>query len=156
VAAVTVETMAETHVEELVTEPEWEAAYPVMMQLWDDTPRELARGSYLELLHELRDVEGYRLFGLFADGTLVALAGISIRMSTWYGRYCWVYDLVTDREHRSNGYGERLLSFLKRWATEQGCETIALASALDRDDAHRFYEDADMERSSYVFKQRLG
>lgn len=147
--------MAGTRIDELKTEDEWTEAFPVMMQLWEDAPREFTQESFLEFLHELRNREGYRLFGLFGNETLVALAGVSIRMSAWYGRYLWVYDLVTDRDHRSNGRGAELLSFLKQWARDNGCETIALASALEREDAHTFYEGSHMEKSNYVFQQSL-
>ncbi|MFC6964132.1 GNAT family N-acetyltransferase [Halocatena marina] len=119
-------------------------------------PREFTQSSFLALLHELQETEGYRLFGLFIDESLVAVASVSIRMSAWYGRYLWVYDLVTEKAHRSNGYGNELVSFLKQWAKDQSCETIALASALGREDAHEFYMDGNMEQSSYVFRQTLG
>lgn len=145
----------ETRIDELETEDEWVAAFPVLMQLWKDTPREFTQSSFLALLHELQEAEGYRLFGLFVDESLVAVAGVSIRMSAWYGRYLWVYDLVTEKTHRSNGYGNELVSFLKQWAKDQSCETIALASALGREDAHDFYIDSNMEQSSYVFRQTL-
>lgn len=147
--------MPSVDIEELETEAEWDAAFPVMAQLWTDTPREFTRASFVEFVRELRVTEGYRLFGLFEDETLVALAGVSIRMSAWYGRYLWVYDLVTDAPHRSKGYGEALLSFLRGWAKDRDCQTIALAAALERDASHRFYEAQGMERSSYVFKQAL-
>ncbi|MFC4448602.1 GNAT family N-acetyltransferase [Halorussus aquaticus] len=147
--------MLDVRIDELETEDEWKEAFPVMRQLWKDTSHEFTRDSFVELLHELTEIEGYRLFGLFVDETIVALAGASLRMSAWYGRYLWVYDLVTDADHRSRGYGKQLLSHLKRWAENRQCETIALASGLDRENAHRFYENANMEKSSYVFKQTL-
>ncbi|MEA5386214.1 GNAT family N-acetyltransferase [Haloarculaceae archaeon H-GB11] len=147
--------MTNIRIDELKTEAEWKDAFPIMMQLWKDTPRELTQSSFFDLLQELSETEGYRLFGLFVDETLVALAGVSIRMSAWYGRYLWVYDLVTDAEHRSNGYGDQLLSFLEQWAKDHECETIALASAFKRTDSHRFYENFGMEKSSVVYQQTL-
>ncbi|WP_232702945.1 GNAT family N-acetyltransferase [Halobacterium wangiae] len=147
--------MAAVRVAELDTEAEWEAAYPVLMELWADADRVFTREEFLAFLRELRAVEGYRLFGLFADDALVSVAGVSVRMSVWYGRYLWVYDLATAPNHRSNGFGERLLSHLERWAADRGCDTIGLASAPERTDAHRFYEDRGMERSSHVFTRSL-
>lgn len=147
--------MTNVQIDELTTEAAWEDAFPLMMQLWEDAPREFTEEAFLDFIQALRQTESYRLFGLFEDDMLVAVAGVSIRMSAWYGRYLWVYDLVTDASHRSNGYGEQLLSFLKQWAADHDCETIALASAVEREDSHRFYESLGMNRSSYVFKQTL-
>lgn len=50
--------MANTHTEELKTEDEWEDAFPVLMELWTDAPGQFTRRSFLEFLHELREIEG--------------------------------------------------------------------------------------------------
>ncbi len=99
---------------------------------------------------------GYRLFALEDNGRIVALAGVGRGVNLYYGRYLWVYDLITDETARSHGYGARLLDHVEEVARDEGCETIALSSAFHRTDAHRFYTDrAGYEKVSYVFKKDL-
>jgi len=82
--------------------------------------------------------------------------GSRFQLNMYYGRYVWVYELVTDADHRSEGHGLELLSFVEDWAAENDCQLVALSSGLQREDAHRFYEEqAEMERASYVYKQPL-
>jgi len=139
--------MPETTIRELASETEWKSAFPVMRQLRDH----LDRDAYLDYLERM-SADGYRLFGRFVGDELVAVAGVDILTNMYYGRHLWVFDLVTDADHRSEGYGEELVEFLVEWAEDRGCEKVALSSGLQRSDAHRFYEESvEMERASYVF-----
>lgn len=143
--------MTETKVHELKTEEEWLDAFPVMVQL----RTHLNEDSYLDYLREMTD-GGYRLFAVSVDGEIVSLAGVGIQVNMYYGRHVWVYELVTDADHRSEGHGFELLSFVENWAEEESCELVALSSGLQREDAHRFYEErVGMERASYVYKSPL-
>lgn len=145
------EAMTESKVHELTTEDEWEDAYPVMVQL----RTHLDRDTYLASLRAMAD-DGYRLFAVSTEDGIVSLAGLVIRVNMYYGRHVWVHELVTDADHRSEGHGLELLSFVEDWAREHDCELVALSSGLQREDAHRFYEErADMDRASYVYKQPL-
>lgn len=111
--------------------------------------------SYLEYLREMT-TDGYRLFAAMKDGNIVALTGVEVEVTMYFGRHVWVHELVTDAAHRSEGYGRLLLSYVEQWAERQGCELVALSSGLQRDDAHRFYEEtAGYERGAYVFHHQL-
>jgi hypothetical protein len=92
--------LAALHVEELNTEAGWREAYPVMQQLRTD----LDPDTYLSLVTTMA-ADGYRLFALRVDGSIVALAGVALRTNFYYRRYLFVYDLVTDAAARSQGYG---------------------------------------------------
>ena len=143
--------MSDVEIHELETETEWLDAYPVMKQL----RTHLDVQQYLTYLKQMT-ADGYRLFGLFSDGELAALAGVSISTNMYYGRHLWVFELITDADHRSNGFGKRLFQHVATWAEEAGCEKIALSSGVQREHAHRFYEDhVGMERASYVFTLEL-
>lgn len=136
-------------VHELETKDEWLKAFPVMKQLRTNLDRE----TYLDYLLDMT-ADGYRLFAGVVDGDYVVLAGVGIEVNMYYGRHLWVYELVTDENHRSNGYGQELLAFLEDWAADQECERIALSTGLQRDAAQRFYENkAEMEPASYVYKK---
>jgi GNAT superfamily N-acetyltransferase len=143
--------MSETEIRELVSTAEWLEAFPVIKQLRNHLDEE----RYLEYLEQMT-ANGYRLFGLFSDGELAAVAGVDIVINMYYGRHLYVFDLVTDSAHRSKGFGEQLFRYLVEWAEGKGCEKIALSSGLQREDAHRFYEEhVGMEKASYVFTTDL-
>ena len=138
------------NIEELTTENELDEAYEVMHELRTAVGRE----KYHELLNEMRP--DYRLYAVRDNGRIVALAGIGFGTNLYYLRYLWVYDLITTEEARSKGHGKALLDHLEELARKEGCDTLALASGLQRADAHRFYEDKiGMKRMSYTFVKPL-
>lgn len=146
--------MTETRIEELRSEAGWRAAFPVMSQLRPALDEE----GYLERLRDAAR-ERYRLFALVEGdgqveaGNILALAGVVVRTNLIDGRHAWVDDLVTVADRRSEGHGERLLSWVFEWAGGEGCELVGLASGVQRGDAHRFYEDRiGMERTAYLYK----
>lgn len=143
--------MSTDDIRELTTEMEWRAAFDILKQLRDGLTEE----EYLNYLRDMRE-EGYRLFALFHEEKLISLAGVSVQTNFYNGRHLFVYDLVTQANHRSEGYGASLMNFVEEWAKEQDCESVTLESGLWRDDAHRFYEnDLDMDRYCYTFKKEL-
>ena len=134
-------------VRELEIPSDVELVAPVLTQLRDHlTP------ILLEERLEQMAMEGYRLFGAFDNDEVRAVAGIRTGTNLYYGLYCWVDDLVTAADARSQGYGSTLLEWVAMWARDEGCAILALSSGLERNRAHQFYEDSvDMERASYVF-----
>lgn len=116
----------------------------------------LNEDTYLELVYEAQEKEGYRMLALFDDAEIVAVVGFQQMITLYYGRFIWVCDLVTDVAKRSCGYGEKLLAHVHEWARTNHYETVALSSGLQRTDAHRFYEEKmNYEKVSYVFKNSL-
>src|SRR4051812_13932499 len=144
--------MSSLTIKELESHKEIIEAFPVMRQL----RTHLDEGSYLELVSEAQEKEGYKMFALFDDNDMVAVIGFQPMITLYYGRFIWVCDLVTDVNKRLEGYGEKLLSYIHKWANENKYESIALSSGLQRTDAHRFYENImDYNKVSYVFKASL-
>ncbi len=136
---------------ELTTDDEFREAWLVMAQL----RTQLSEEKYLALLAPMR-AEGYRLLALRADGQIKALAGIILQTNLYDGRHIFVYDLVTDADARSKGYGQRLLERVEDLAQMEGCECVTLSSGVQRHDAHRFYEDRmGYTRPGHVFKKRF-
>ncbi|MFC7322782.1 GNAT family N-acetyltransferase [Halobacillus campisalis] len=112
--------------------------------------------NYLDIVKDAKENDNYRLFALYDQGEIAAVIGFKPMITLYYGRFVWVCDLVTAEYKRSMGYGERLLSFVHKWASENEYEAVALSSGLHRSDAHRFYEDKmDYERVSFVFKKEI-
>ncbi|MGI8708609.1 MAG: GNAT family N-acetyltransferase [Actinomycetota bacterium] len=137
---------------ELTSDTDLRRAWPVLAELRSH----LDKHAYMQLLGTMRS-EGYRLFALDDGAGITALAGVGIGTNFYYGKYLWVYDLVTTEAERSSGRGASLMRDLENFARTEGCDTIALASGLHRKDAHRFYEDRlGYERASYTFRKTLG
>ncbi|ASN03831.1 GNAT family N-acetyltransferase [Virgibacillus necropolis] len=112
--------------------------------------------KYLELVREAREKDMYRMVALYEHNQIAAVVGFKPMITLYYGRFVWVCDLVTDESKRSNGFGEILLTYVHDWARENDYESVALSSGLQREDAHRFYEEKmDYNRVSYVFKKPL-
>ncbi|MFC6961349.1 GNAT family N-acetyltransferase [Halocatena marina] len=132
---------------ELETDEEYQRAIPIIQQLWTDADASFIRSWAEE--------DGYRLFGLHVDGTLVGVVGISIQRVLHHTRHVWVHDLVIDEAHRSNGYGTQLLSFVAEWAREHDCEYVALAGRLGNEEARQFYESNGMVRWGHVFETEI-
>lgn len=144
--------MSSLTIKELQSRNEIMEAFPVLRQL----RTHLNEGSYLELVSEAQEKEGYKMFALFDDNDIVAVIGFQPMITLYYGRFIWVCDLVTDANKRLEGYGEKLLSYTHKWAIENKYESVALSSGLQRTDAHRFYENKmDYSKVSYVFKASL-
>ncbi|QKY68556.1 GNAT family N-acetyltransferase [Lentibacillus sp. CBA3610] len=139
-------------IKELRSREEFLEAFPIMNQL----RTHLDEATYLDLVTEAKEKDMYRLFALYDQEEIVAVTGFKPMITLYYGHFVWVCDLVTDSSQRSNGYGERLLSYVHKWAKESGYESVALSSGLKRIDAHRFYEERmDYDKVSYVFKKPL-
>lgn len=137
---------------ELRTTEEIKSAYSIMKELRSH----LSEETYVELVKEAVDVDRYHLFALYAGEEIVAVTGFKEMTTLYYGRFVWVCDLVTSSAHRSQGYGEELLTFVEDWAREHGMESVALSSGISRLRAHRFYEGkVDYDRVSYVYKKSL-
>ncbi|SFA50429.1 Acetyltransferase (GNAT) family protein [Parageobacillus thermantarcticus] len=137
---------------ELRTKEEILAGFSVMKHL----RTHLDENSYLELVLEAQQKEGYRLVALYDHGKMVAITGFMPMITLYNGRFIWVCDLVTAPSERSKGYGEKLLSYVHQWAKENGYSIVSLSSGLQRVDAHRFYEEKmQYDKVSYVFLKRL-
>ncbi|UOQ95016.1 GNAT family N-acetyltransferase [Halobacillus shinanisalinarum] len=144
--------MINTVVKELQSPKEILEAFPVMNQLRTHLDVE----TYLALVTEAKEKDSYRLFALYDRDEIVAVTGFKPMITLYYGRFVWVCDLVTSSESRSKGYGDRLLAFVHEWTKENGYESVALSSGLQRLEAHRFYEDRmDYDKVSYVFKRKI-
>ncbi len=119
-------------VRELTGDAEIEAAFVLMHEL-----RERLRSE--TFLDEIRrqQAEGYRLYGLFADGELVSLAGVRRSHTLARGEHLFVDDLVTAKGYQRNGFGRELLRELARVAFLQGIPRIYLDSRIT---AKGFYE----------------
>lgn len=144
--------MQTIQIKELQSTEEIKDAFSVINQL----RKHLDMETYLNLVLDAKANDSYRMFALYNDKEIAAVVGFKPMITLYYGRFVWVCDLVTDASSRSNGFGDKLLTFVHKWATENNYESVALSSGLQRADAHRFYEEKmGYEKVSYVFKHPL-
>jgi GNAT superfamily N-acetyltransferase len=107
-------------------------AFPLMSALRDRIRSE----TFIdEIRRQQRD--GYELIGGFADGRLVALAGIRRSHTLSRGEHLFVDDLVTDESVRGHGYGREMMDWLSALARTEGIPRIYLDSRFT---ARGFYE----------------
>ena len=99
--------------------------------------------------------EGFQLAFLEVDNQVVAVSGYRIYTNLHLGKHCYVDDLVTASEHRSKGYGDQLLAWVRNQAKEAGCTVLHLDSATYRTRAHKFYFERGFTISSFHFTEEL-
>lgn len=138
-------------IKELLEENQWISAFKVVKQLRTD----LDEYKYLQLVKLIHN-NGYRMISLLENNEIVAIIGFTICTNLHSGKHIWVDDLITDKNNRSKGYGEKLLSYVENIGRDNGCEIISLSSGLQRTRAHKFYEEKmQFDRTSYLFKKTL-
>ncbi|WP_078578253.1 GNAT family N-acetyltransferase [Salipaludibacillus agaradhaerens] len=144
--------MLTENVIEMTTRDDIIKTFPIMKQL----RTHLDRDTYVALVEEAMADDQYRLVALFDNDKMVAVAGFKPMITLYYARFVWVCDLVTDNASRSNGCGEKLLTYVEEWARAHSYKKVALSSGLKRTNAHRFYEKKmAYDKASYVFKKDL-
>jgi GNAT superfamily N-acetyltransferase len=138
-------------IRQLSTEHEVREAFPVMKQL----RTHLSEDLFYELFQQMQK-EGYTLIANYHDEKITALAGFAMLTNFYDGKHVYLYDLITDSEERSKGYGEELLAFIESFAVQNNCSGVTLSSNIERVDAHRFYEKKmHYKKPSFVFKKRF-
>jgi aminoglycoside 6'-N-acetyltransferase I len=108
-----------------------------------------------------------RLAALASDGQshcLVATDGASIvGVVTLYvvpvvhrtGGWCRITALIVDEQARGRGVGQTLMAAAEEVAVAAGCLRIEATSAVQRDDAHRFYDRLGYVRPALHFLKAL-
>lgn len=124
--------------------------YPVMSQLRPHLRAE----EFVERVAR-QQTQGYQLGYLEADSQVRAVAGYRFFDTLAWGRICYVDDLVTDSESRSQSFGRTLFDWLVSRARDGGCEQFHLDSGVQRFDAHRFYLARRMAISCHHFAMSL-
>ncbi|MEW5824154.1 MAG: GNAT family N-acetyltransferase [Pseudomonadota bacterium] len=133
-----------------ITDSEITACYPVMREL---RPH-IAEDKFLSRIR-IQEKTGYQLAFVEQSEGVVAVAGFRVGENLAWGRFLYVDDLITLPTHRSNGFGARLLSWVREFAVKEGCVQMHLDSGVKRKDAHRFYEREGMSMASFHFVENI-
>jgi GNAT superfamily N-acetyltransferase len=132
------------------TDAEFGACIPVLRELRPHITED-------ELVERIRRQvqSGYRIALLSSGDDVVAVAGFRIGENLAWDRFLYIDDLVTRASDRSRGHGARLLTWLREYASREGCAQLHLDSGMQRKEAHRFYEREGMEAFGLHFAERL-
>ena len=132
------------------TDTDITACYQIMQELRPHIAQD-------EFITRVRNQEknGYRLVFIEDRNHLVAVAGFRVSENLAWGRFLYVDDLVTAANYRSNGYGTKLLSWLREYAAKEGCCQLHLDSGFQREDAHRFYQREGLSKNGFHFAENL-
>ena len=119
-------------IHQLVSDEEITAAFALMHQLRD----RLHAGTFLQEVRR-QQAQGYELIGGFAEGRLVALAGVRRMHTLSRSEHLFIDDLVTDASVQGCGYGSALVRWLAVRAAAEGIPRLHLDSRIT---ARGFYE----------------
>ena len=73
------------------------------------------------------------------DGEVAGVTVFRVIEKTFSGRELYCDDLVTDEHRRSKGVGRALIQYMEKVGRERKCDTLALDSGTQRQQAHKFY-----------------
>jgi len=132
------------------TDKEIESCFAVMAEL---RPH-LVQDEFVSLVRDLEQ-GGFRLAFIEDENEVVAVTGYRISSNLFMGKHLYVDDLVTAERHRSKGYGEQLLSWLRAVAKENNCKVLHLDSGTQRQRAHKFYLGQNLMITSFHFAEEL-
>jgi len=132
------------------TSQEIDNCYSVMLQL---RPH-LTRPEFVSRI-QAQMQNGYILVFVKNHHQIVSLAGCRIGNNLAWGRFLYIDDLVSDANHRSQGWCKYIFRWLLDYAKSNHCQQIHLDSGIQRLEAHQFYLHEGMEMTGYHFFLQL-
>ena len=99
--------------------------------------------------------EGYKLAYIEDNSNIVAVCGYRMYSNLFMGKHLYVDDLVTSASHRSQGYGESMINWLRELAIQNDCIYLHLDSGTQREQAHKFYFKHGFTIASFHFSEKL-
>ena len=124
---------------------------PILRQLRGHLPE---GEGYLQRLKEVF-ASGAEMAVVVVDGDVLGVTVFRVIERTFSGRELYCDDLVTDGRKRSTGVGHAMMEYMENLARERGCDTFALDSGCQRQQAHKFYYRERLAISSFHFTRTL-
>ena len=111
-------------------------------------------GDYAKRLREVF-ASGAEMAVAVKDGKVLGVTVFRITEKTYSGRELYCDDLITDETQRSTGVGHALMSYMEKLGRERGCDTLALDSGCQRQQAHKFYFREGLVIPSFHFTKSM-
>ena len=123
---------------------------PVLLELRPHVAPE----NFVAAIRRLQ-IGGYLLAMLETGDGVAAVAGYRFSENLARGKFLYVDDFVTHSRLRFQGHGQKLFAWLVKMATLSGCHELHLDSGVQREGAHRFYEQQKMIFASRHYSLKL-
>ena len=124
------------------------SAEPVHRQLRPQLP-----ADYLARMKQVF-ASGAEMAVALAEGHVAGITVFRVIEKTHSGRELYCDDLVTDEKQRSTGVGRALMQYMERICRERRCDTFALDSGCQRQQAHKFYFREGMTIQAFHFAKK--
>ena len=125
-------------------------AYGVLSELRTD----LSYDEFEDLIYDMQHMD-YKMMGLMDNNELITYAGVSIQTNLYHKRHLYIFDFVTLKKFRTQGYAQKMLEYLEDYARVGMCVNIVLSSGFSREEAHLFYESKGFDKKSYIFLKSI-
>ena len=111
-------------------------------------------GDYVGRMKEVF-ASGAEMAVAVVGGGVVGITVFRVIEKTFSGRELYCDDLVTDEKARSTGVGRALVAHMMQVGRERGCDTLALDSGTQRQQAHKFYFREALAITAFHFSRTL-
>jgi ribosomal protein S18 acetylase RimI-like enzyme len=133
------------------TEDELSVAFSILVELRPHLTHE----SFRRLYQVAQQADSYTLVGVFEGVTCIAVMGYRVLHDFVHGRHLYIDDLVVTAERRSQGIGEKLLSFAQDRAKQLECVSLRLCTGTQNVTAMRFYDRCGWAQRAVVYKKQI-
>jgi GNAT superfamily N-acetyltransferase len=106
-------------------------------------------------LDTVRASQNYRCAGAFVGETLVGVTGIWTGTKLWCGKFIEADNVVVDVQHRGQGIGEKLMTFVHDLGRREGCEVAVLDTYVTFSRAQKFYFEQGYDIRGFHFVREL-
>ena len=89
------------------------------------------------------------------DARVVGITVFRVIEKTFSGRELYCDDLITEEATRSAGVGAAMIGYMVELARQRGCDTFALDSGTQRQQAHKFYFREGLTVAAFHFTRKL-
>lgn len=114
----------------------------------------LTYDAFEDLIYEMRDIN-YTMLGIFEQERLVTYAGVAISTNLSYKRHLFIYEFVTDKKYRKEGYAKMMLEYLVDYAKMGACKNIVASAEIQEFSGQEFYEKKEFIKKSVTFVKML-
>ena len=99
---------------------------------------------------EIEGNKNIKYFGAIEDGKVVSTCFCLIipNLTRLGSSACFVENVVTDKDHRGQGLGKKIMERAIAFASERDCYKVILESASYRKEAHQFYKNLGFDGDS--------
>jgi len=129
---------------------DFQAIFPLIKQLIPK--KEFNPDIMLEIFNRcLKNPDAYYLCAVVGDRLVGFCSLIISTYLAFQGETGYIRELVVDENVRNQDIGTALIEYAREQAKERGCLQLDLASALHREDAHKFYEKRGFNKTAFHY-----